>query len=102
MFQASLSVVVGNGTRALFWEDRWLQGSSVKDIAPHLLHAVLPRVRHRRTVAQGVPNNSWMVDVTGALTAQVLAEFLLVWDGLCEIQLQEESEDAYLWKWTSS
>ncbi|KAL6654017.1 hypothetical protein ACP70R_007482 [Stipagrostis hirtigluma subsp. patula] len=40
MFQASLSVVAGNGTSALFWTDRWLDGQAIKDIAPDIFNTV--------------------------------------------------------------
>jgi hypothetical protein len=35
-FDASVSVEVGDGTRALFWEDNWLAGCSIKLLAPNL------------------------------------------------------------------
>ena len=42
MFEASISVQVGDGTRALFWQDRWLQGHSIAELAPCLYNAVRP------------------------------------------------------------
>jgi hypothetical protein len=35
-FDASISVEVGDGTRALFWEDNWLASCSIKLLAPNL------------------------------------------------------------------
>ena len=34
-------MAVGNGTTAKFWEDRWIQGRSISEIAP-LLYACIP------------------------------------------------------------
>jgi hypothetical protein len=31
IFATSTSMVVGNGESALFWEDRWLDGKSIKE-----------------------------------------------------------------------
>jgi hypothetical protein len=36
MFQVSTCIRVGNGRKAIFWQDRWLQGLAPKDIAPNL------------------------------------------------------------------
>jgi hypothetical protein len=35
-------MTIGNGQRALFWEDRWINGRSVSEMAP-LLYACIPR-----------------------------------------------------------
>lgn len=58
-FFASTTMQLGNGTVALFWEDRWIGGRSVHEIAP-LLYACIPK-RHRklRTVVDGLGDNRW-------------------------------------------
>ena len=76
MFQASIYVVLGDGNGALFWSDRWLDGQSLMDIAPCLCNAVGPRIRSKRTVAQALQGGQWIRDITGALTVQVLLEYL--------------------------
>jgi hypothetical protein len=35
-FEASVTVQVGDGSRALFWSDRWLNGCSILQLAPDL------------------------------------------------------------------
>ena len=87
MFQASVYVELGDGTTALFWSDRWLQGSSFQDLAPCLCNAVSARVRAQRTVAQALSNRQWIKDITRALTVQVLVEYLQTWDRMQLIQL---------------
>jgi hypothetical protein len=54
IFEASTSVVVGNGTETWFWRDKWLDGLSIKSIAPDLFAAVDKKVVQVRTVAQGM------------------------------------------------
>ncbi|KAG2589482.1 hypothetical protein PVAP13_5NG362481 [Panicum virgatum] len=70
MFNASISIQIGNGQRSYFWTDRWIQGRSIKDLAPALLAAVHPRAQRQRTVAEGLSNRAWVRDITGALTVQ--------------------------------
>ena len=76
MFQASIYVELGDGCKALFWTDCWLQGQSLLSFAPCLCEAVGPRIKEQRTVAQALQNDQWISDITGALTVQVLLEYL--------------------------
>ena len=100
MFQASIFVELGNGQKALFWSDRWLQGKSLIDIAPCLYNAVNNTARKKRTVAQALQGDQWIGDIAGALTVQVILEYLKVWDLTREIVLAEERDDRICWKWT--
>jgi hypothetical protein len=42
IFAASTSMVVGNGESALFWKDRWVDGRSIKEMAPEV-YALVPK-----------------------------------------------------------
>lgn len=101
MFEASISVQVGDGTRALFWRDRWLQGRSIADLAPCLFDAVGQHARRCRTVAAGCSQRAWVQDITGALTVQVILDYLSVWDLVESTSLQPNTPDRFLWKWTA-
>ena len=100
LFHASVSVEIGNGERTLFWSDRWLQGKCIQELAPCLFNTVGPRVSKRRTVAQALTNDSWVRDIAGALTVQVILDFLLIWEATRGVQLQPDTQDKFLWKWT--
>jgi hypothetical protein len=52
-------------------------------------------------VAQGLPNDSWVRDIKGALTVQVILDFFLVWDATHNLVFQNEVQDMFLWKWTN-
>ena len=53
-FFASTTMQIGNGMEAFFWEDRWIDGRFVGEIAP-LLYACIPKRRRKlRTVAHGL------------------------------------------------
>lgn len=41
-FAASVTFAVGDGSRTLFWKDRWLDGRSIEHVAPWVFAAVPP------------------------------------------------------------
>ena len=51
LFSASIFIELGDGNKALFWTDRWVQGKSLLDIAPCLCNAVGSTIKKQRTVA---------------------------------------------------
>ena len=48
--------MIGNGANALFWSDRWLNGSGVNDIAPVVVCKVGRRAISSRIVVQAIDN----------------------------------------------
>lgn len=101
MFQASVSMMVGNGKSTLFWLDKWIHGESIADLAPCLLQAVGPRIRKSRTVQEALQDRRWVRDITGGLTVQVILDYLFIWDKIYHWQLIEDVEDKPIWKWTA-
>jgi hypothetical protein len=79
--------------------DRWLDGHTMAEIAPNLFKSVLKRTA-KRTVAQALHNRSWVQDIKGARTVEVLLEFLHIWDMVDGFILQPEIPDRYRWKLT--
>ena len=59
-FKASTFTVISNGRQALFWEDRWINGESVIDIAPCLYQLVAKRIRRRQSVRDGLIDRAWI------------------------------------------
>lgn len=53
---------------ALFWEDKWLDGKSIAEIAPELLKLVSGRIRKRRTVWEGLTDRQWIADMRRAFS----------------------------------
>jgi hypothetical protein len=100
MFSSSVSVQVGDGASARFWEDSWLPDGPLRRTAPNLYLAVAAR-RRARKVRDALHDKQWTRDVTGAPTAAVLLEYFQVWDALETIQLDPLTPDRYIWKWTS-
>jgi len=100
MFQSSIYIELGNGHKALFWSDRWLEGQSLLELAPCLCNAVGVQAKKKRTVAEALQGNQWIQDISGALTVQVLLEYLQTWDRVHNTTLLENQEDRICWKWT--
>jgi hypothetical protein len=49
IFFASTVMVLGDGSSALFWEDRWVDGKSIGEIAPDLLALIPPNAAGSQT-----------------------------------------------------
>lgn len=101
MFQASVTMAVGDGKKTLFWTDKWLDGEAITDIAPCLIRAVGPRIAKMRTVHEALQDRRWVRDISGALTVQVILDYLFIWEKLRPVSLDPNTPDKPLWKWTS-
>jgi hypothetical protein len=71
-FRASISCLVSNGEETLFWENPWLDRLCTVGRAPDLVAAVSVR----RTVPEGLTNDAWIRDITGALSIPVIVQYL--------------------------
>lgn len=102
LFNVALESAVGDGESTFFWSDRWLDGKTVAELAPSLIKVVSKRAVKGRTVAQGLLNRTWVSDITGALTVQLLLEYLLIWDMVDGLVLQPNVPDQHRWKLTQN
>lgn len=101
LFDASTTVEVGNGRRALFWRDAWLDGKSIRSLAPDLLPCVAPSVVNSRTVADALCGRRWTRDLSGPLHLDMLAQYLRLWVRLDSVLLSS-GEDRTVWRWTAT
>ena len=102
LFDMAIDAVVGDGESILFWTDRWLNGGTLAELAPNVFRTVPKRVRKSRTIAQALQNRGWVQDIRGALTVQVLMEYLQVWDLMDGVILQQGVPDQFRWKLSQS
>jgi hypothetical protein len=98
-FASTMSV--GNGLTAKFWEDRWINGQSISELAP-LLHACVPK-RHRksRTVADALLNHRWAQDIQGTLGIHEIGQYLQIWHTMNDTTLTDVP-DCLIWKCTAN
>ena len=81
----------------IFWTDRWLHSQSIKELAPTLIKSVPKRALNCRTVRDAVHDLRWVRDIQGALSAQALFEYFLLWDILDGFQLSPGVQDQHCW-----
>jgi hypothetical protein len=68
MFEGFMIVQIGNGRSALFWQDRWLDNTSIQSSAPNLCNVVRARTKANRLVIDALHNGRWTKDIIGAWT----------------------------------
>jgi hypothetical protein len=101
LFFASTTMKVGNGRKALFWEDRWINGQAVCEITPLLYTCIPKRRRKLRTVHNGIQGNSWALDIQGVLGIHEVGQYLQLWQKIQNTTLNTQP-DELVWKWTTS
>jgi hypothetical protein len=72
--------IMRSGETILFWNDIWLSGHTILELAPNMIKAIPKRTINRRTVSQALLNQYWVNDIRGALSVQLLVEYLYIWD----------------------
>lgn len=102
LYQAAVHTTIGNGDKALFWEDRWLHGNRIQDVAPSIYGVVAPRTRASRTVRQALQDNTWATDVGPNLGLENIDEYMQLWDNVAVVDLHEAREDAIRWAWEAN
>lgn len=98
LFNSSITVTLGDGTKARFWHHNWLEGEAPKHLAPHLFQLISRKIR---TVQQELWNNNWMHSLQGRITSAVHIEgFVSLWIRIQDVHLQQGVRDSITWHWT--
>ena len=100
-FAAAVVTVVGNGKNTLLWTDRWMGGQSLEHTLPSLFGIVTSRGRGRM-VAEALHNRRWISDLRGALTVDVIFEYIQLWGLLENFELQPAVDDTHIWQFSTS
>ena len=99
LYNAASRTIIGNGRSALFWEDRWLSGYRVGELAPAIYNRVRRRTRASRTVKDTLIGGEWARYIGPNLTTNEMAQFLALWQRVAGMQLVEGEEDRTIWSW---
>jgi hypothetical protein len=43
----------------------------------------------------------WIQDIRGGLSIPILVDYVTIWDKFSSLQLQEDREDRWAWRWTA-
>jgi hypothetical protein len=76
-------------------------GQNFEHSFPHLFAAVAARAKGR-TGFYALSNRRWVSDLKGALTVNVLLEYLQLWDLLEDVVLQHEIEGTHIWQFSTT
>ena len=102
LFQAATKCEAHCGQNTLFWEDRWLDGNRIQEVAPFLYSLVPKRIRDSRFVGPAVENGSWALDVGPGIGPAVLHECFLVWQLVSAWEPMVDGPDKVGWAWEAT
>ncbi|KAJ1294148.1 hypothetical protein BS78_01G123700 [Paspalum vaginatum] len=98
LFSASTSVLIGDGKKAKFWHDNWMDGMAPRNLAPHLFELV---TRKNKTVAVELIGDGWINLLRGKITCSIeIMEFISLWTRIQDVHLQQDTTDSIVWNWT--
>jgi hypothetical protein len=100
-FYTAMLTEIGNGSSTLFWQDRWVHGKNIEDLAPRLLAVVPKNIRNNWTVLEALTDIKWLTDIKGALTVGVFADLLDLSDVLHTIQLHPDMQDKHIFRFAT-
>lgn len=101
IFRASTSWTLGDGKTCKFWLDHWIDGRSIREIAPTVFSLVPCGRRNRRLVCEGLHLRSWVQDIQGALGVVATIEYISLWQRLHHVTLTAEP-GCLRWRWTDN
>ena len=102
LFNAAARWVLGDGNTTLFWEDRWLEGHRIMELAPLTYGRVRKKTRNTCTIAQALLNDGWVAQVSPEVSTDSLREYLQLWNMIQELQLDPAQHDTITWSWEAS
>jgi hypothetical protein len=85
-------MVFGDGRTAHFWEDRWIAGKSVGELAPALAACIPRRIPRSRTVAAGLQGHSSARDIRGTIGIHEIGQYLMLWRELEQTTRTEQPD----------
>jgi hypothetical protein len=97
LFAACTKITLGNGEKAKFWTERWLNGEAPMTLAPDLRRLAF---RKNLTVKNALSNGAWMRGLQRINTADELNQFVILWGKIQEVHLSN-TPDLISWTLTA-
>jgi hypothetical protein len=98
LFHASTKITLGDGNKALFWQDNWTGRGRLRDIAPDLYKIATQK---KRLVSKELDNNRWISSVSGLNTVEELRDFIMIANVVDSVTLDPSQPDSISWLWTT-
>ena len=99
IFQAATRCRASNGMNTLFWEDRWLDGMRIQELAPAVYDMVPRRFRQACTLGQVGIHGSWAACLGPNVSMVALQQFLWLWQRVQAWEPVENVSDRLVWSW---
>jgi hypothetical protein len=97
IFITSISNRLENGSKTLFWKDRWLNDCSLNTQYPFLFEISMdPNI----TVAQVIGYNRYYLSFTRSLNDTLRKQLMELYTSISAICLNTQ-EDSYIWRWNN-
>lgn len=99
LFRAGTTIKIGDGRTANFWMDNWLEGQSLKNLAPSIF-----RLAKRKSgcVRNELSNNHWLAMLHQITTVEEINDLVHLGDRLRQVVLDENVKDDITWNWTGN
>lgn len=90
LFKSCTKISIGDGSRAMFWTDRWMEGVAPGEVAPQLFSLA----HHKQTtMADALRDGKWMRGLQRLNSAEMLRSFVLLWHQVQQVQLSNTTDD---------
>jgi hypothetical protein len=102
LFNHAMDSVLGDDQTILFWKYRWLLGQRIADLVPHIFAVVPTILMNRRTVAEAMEGMSWVRELRGLVSQEIISEVLQLCDAISGVVLHPGTSDKFFWRFSSS
>jgi hypothetical protein len=99
LFQAATEIVLGDGKKALFWDDNWLSNKCPKQLAPRLFSLAK---RKRNSVHHELTSNNWIFSFRQITTIEEIHELISLGALMQNVQLVPSVPDDIRWRFSSN
>jgi hypothetical protein len=102
VFNCLAKISVGDGSKVLFWTDRWIEGYSAQEIAPLVVASMATRVRNSRKVVDALQHEDWIRDIDANISMEGWLQCIMLWEALDGTQLDPSRPDCFRWSGSAS
>ncbi|KAM0905250.1 hypothetical protein ACQ4PT_017523 [Festuca glaucescens] len=94
LFEASMSIILGDGATASFWNDAWLLDQPFRSAFPDLFAVCTKRAL---SVKDAIADEKWCRHFKRFLPTPAIMQFTVLWEVVQSVQLQDGVRDSLVW-----